>query len=240
MKAQKSFWQKYWPYFVMCSMLVSFFGFIRVSGTRSYQKEFRDRLTLFKKPPADSQGGHWHADGTWHEGEHGDNNTEKRPDPSETRTAKKPTTAPSHPHDLLTDAEHEELHRREHEFQRKAILLEKFKSEKSVNDRAIEEEREFLELLPTFQEQILAYEDYNFILTLPSPDDIFAKFPDQESLDGFRERYVEFRTVLKGIADEINKRPAFARKLSRVHPEFMKNINLYSQLELPKYPGDKK
>lgn len=246
MKTHKTFWQKYWHYCVMCLILVCFFGFIRVSGTYHALNKFRERLTLFEKPPVDKvvKGGHFNADGTWCAEPHGeqtpDNITEARPDTPKISTEKNQTQAPSHPHDLLTDAEHEELHRLEHESQRKAIILEKLKSEKSESDQAFEEEREFLKLLPTFQERILAYEDYDFIFTLPTVDEIIAKYPDQKSIDGFRERYVEFRKVLKEIADEINKRPAFARKLARLHPEFMRNINLYSQLELPKWKGGQK
>ncbi len=238
-RPEKSFWQKYWTYIVICAVMVSLLGFLGVYNSHLQllaRKEFGNRLTMFKKPPKDAvEGGHWHADGTWHNEAHPNGNILQKPP-----RRKRPITQEPHPHDLLSDEEHEDVHRHE----REKIELELEQSMRYLEDswsvmgedlRADMEQQEFERLIPNFQRQILHYEDYDFILTYPTPEDILRQYSDPESLAAFCNRFAEFQSLLRELSDEINKRPAFAKRIVRYFPEFMEKLDKVSKLEIPQF-----
>lgn len=234
MKAQKSFWQRYWTYIVICTVFICLMGFLRVYNSHLKRQEFRDKFTIFKKPPPNAaEGGHWHTDGTWHNAP--DPPSKKRLDPHP--KTEKPTNEP-HPHDLLTDEEHEEIHRKEREeldrkYEEGKKELARLRAKMKEDERAAEEQREFEKLIPNFQKQILKYEDYDFIFTYPTPVQIVEQFPNRESLKAFCERLTKFQSLIIEVSDEINKRPAFAKRMQREYPDFMTKLNKVRELEIP-------
>ncbi len=229
-RPEKSFWQKYWTYIIICAVLISITGFLAVYNSHLRllaRKEFGNRLTMFKRPPKDAiEGGHWHADGTWHNEAHPIRNILEKPP-----THKQPSASKPHPHDLLSEDEHEEIHRRE--LEKRWKTLEDIWSLMDENSRANMEQQEFERLIPNFQRQILHYEDYDFILTYPTPEDILRQYSDPKSLTAFCKRLTEFQFLLKEISDEIDKRPAFAKRIVRYFPEFMEKLDKVSKLEIP-------
>ena len=244
MKAQKSFWQRHLAKVIGFVLVIALFGSLAVLRYNQKQQqiqEFGDKLTMFKQPPPDAaEGGHWHQDGTWHNEPH--KGIIKIP-------AHKPETTDTspnepHPHDSLTDEEHAEVHGKEQEDREKALkyLAEMEKKAKEARarldeaERAFAEQREFEKLIPNFQKQIvdvLEVGDYNFILTYPTPVQIIEKFSTPESLDAFCKRLLKYQSLIIEISDEINKRPAFAKRMQRKYPDFMENINKVKELEIP-------
>ena len=234
-------------------LVIAFFGtlaILRFHQNRKHIQVFRDQLTMFKKPPPDAvKGGHWHSDGTWHNELHSE--TQKHITIHKPKTIEKPTKL--HPHGLLTDEEQAEVHREEQEDREKALKyladskrrLAASKAMLSEEEQAYMEQQEFIRLIPNFQKQILEYEDYDFILTYPTPVEIIEKFPIPESLDAFCKRLKEFQSLIIQVSDEIYIRPAFARRMHTRYPDFMKKIIKVSELEIPQlnshqslYPDD--
>ena len=236
MKAQKSFLQKYWTYIVICSVLICSLGVLKVYDSHLKRKEFDDKLTMFKQPPEKSvEGGHWHADGTWHNEPH----EETTPNPPQKMSE-------PHRHDSLSKEEHDAVHSKEHEeldrqYEEGKKEIERLKAEMAEDNRGYMEQAEFEKLIPNFQKrvvEILEVEDYDFISTYPSPSDILAQYPNSETLKAFCERLTKYQSTLKEISDEINARSAFAKRMRREYPDFMENLDKVSELEIPQlYAG---
>ena len=184
MKVKKSFWERHLAKIIGSVLAIALFGtlgLLRNQQIQQYDQKFYDKLTMFKKPPPDAvKGGHWHSDGTWHNKPH----TEKpKQIPNHSpKTTEKPTKP--HPHDLLTDEEHAEVHKKQEESEKKSLKL-LAESERELADsiaqlseaqQAYMERAEFEQLIPNFQKQILEYEDYDFILTYPTPVEMIEKF----------------------------------------------------------------
>ena len=242
MKAQKSFWQKHLAKIIGSILVIALIG--TIAGLRYHQKqqyiqEFGNKLTMFKKPPPNAaEGGHWHQDGTWHNEPHPQ--TPKKVTDPHPKTTEKPTNEP-HPHDLLTDEEHAEVHRKDREKALKYLAeaqkeLAESEARLSEADRAFQEQAEFEKLIPNFQKQVLEVleiEDYDFIFTYPTPAQIIEKFPTPESLNAFCKRLLKYQSLIRVISDEIKKRPAFAKRMHRKYPDFMDNLKKVSELEIP-------
>lgn len=231
MKAQKPFWERHLAKIIGAVLVIALFGTLGILRYQQEQKPFRelrDKLTMFKKPPVDAaEGGHWHPDGTWHNEPH--ETPKAKPEPKMTEKSTEP-----HPHDLLTDEEHAEVHRIEEEAlkllaESENMLLDTL----SESERAYVEAKEFEKLIPNFTKQILEYEDYDFILTYPTAVQMIEKFPTPESLVAFCKRLKEFQSLIIEISNEIHKRPALARKMQREDPNFMENLKKVSELEIP-------
>lgn len=239
----KTFLQKHLAKIIGSVLIIALFGtfaVLRYQQKEQREQEFRDKLTMFKKPPVDAaEGGHWHADGTWHNEPHPRSKERFDPHPKTTEKSTEP-----HPHDSLTDEEHAEIHRKEEEIRKRGLerlaeaekRLEEAKArlnEADAAELANMERQEFEQLMPNFQKQILEYEDYDFILTYPTPAQIIEKFSTPESLDAFCKRLKKFQSLILEISDEIHKREAFARSMYRKYPDFMDRLKQVSELEIP-------
>lgn len=245
MKAEKSFWQRHLAKVIGFVITVTLFGSIAVlrhNEDQQKRQELGNRLTMFKQPPKDAaEGGHWHADGTWHNEPHIETKTREQVIKPQPKTSAKSTE--SHPHDLLTDEEHDKIHQKEREKMLKEIKdlkadTARIQAEMKEDERAAEQQRGFEKLIPNFQKQVLEVlkvEDYDFILTYPTPVQIIEKFSTPVSLNAFCERLLKYQSIIIQVSNEINKRPDFAKRMQREYPDFMENLNKVKSIEIPQF-----
>lgn len=222
-------WQKYGSYFVMFSVFICLLFSLVLYKSHLKRKEFIDKLIFLKKPPADAaHGGHWAADGSWN----------NEPYVEKPKLTIHHNTKTEVQHDALSDKKLTEVQRLKHiELLRKLADLEAMieyqNTQKPEIERAMEEQREFLELIQKYNMPILVYEDYDFIFSYPTPVEILEKYHNKESLQAFCVRVKKYQSMLLEVAGEIDKRPAFAKSMRRDYPDLMNKIEKLIEMELP-------
>ena len=222
----KTFIQKYWYYFVIFSVFIGILVTLGYSQSHVKRKVFINKLIFIKKPPAEAApGGHWAADGTWN----------NKPYVEKPKLRHHNKTETKDPH---SDKENTEVTR--HEFEVTRLKIEEL--EQRVEDliaklperkRASLEQKEFLEFIQKYNQPILVYEDYDFLFSYPTQSEILEKYKGEESLQAFCHRIKEFQSMLLEVSGEIEKRPAFARRMHRNYPDIMKKLKKLAKVKLP-------
>jgi len=235
MKAEKSFWQKHLSKLIGFVITVALFGSIAVlRHNENQQKSQSIQPQLPEIAIGKDIKGHFHTDGAWCDGNH-----DQTPSQSDSKSPglENPTDEGSHPHDLLSEEDHQKLHDDEHKklLQKEQSLLREMARREAVRkerNQAHKEYMEFLDLSPDFLERMMSFKDLKFVLSDPSVDEILTKFPDRKSQLDFFSRFLDFQSTMKDMLNEINKRPALERRLRRDEPVFIANLNSICKLEV--------
>lgn len=232
----RTFIQKYWYYFVILTVFIGISITYRICKSHVDRKIFINKLIFLKKPPADAvPGGYWSADGTWN----------NKPYVEKPKLIHHHKTETKDPHDAVSDKKPKEIQRLEYielmqEYKRlmrkisdAEAMLEHLYPQRWENERAFEEQREFLKLIQKYNQPILVYEDYDFLFSYPTQSEILEKYQSEESLQAFCHRVKKFQSMLLEVSSEIDKRPAFARRMHRDYPDIMERLRKLAKLELP-------
>ena len=254
----RTFIQKYWYYFVIFTVFIGISITYDYCISHVEHKKFIAKLIFLKKPPVDAvPGGYWSPDGTWnnipyvekpkitHHHKTESKDTHDTVSDEKLKEIQRLTPIESKQRQTESKQRQIELNRRrishlKTEIERnktkiadKEAMLEHLYPQILENERAMEEQREFLKLIQKYNQPILVYEDYDFLFSYPTQSEILEKCQSKESLQAFCHRVKKFQSMLLEVSGEIDKRPAFARRMHRDYPDIMKKLKKLAELELP-------